>query len=51
MIPRVGTALPVDGSFGEVIKCTHTMLRAFGWDLGKFYGEKMRPQFGDDWLQ
>lgn len=51
MIPRVGTALPVDGSFGEVIKGTQTMLRAFGWDLGKFYDEKMRPQFGDDWLR
>ncbi|MGE3326385.1 MAG: hypothetical protein AB7N61_13385 [Acidimicrobiia bacterium] len=51
MIPRVGTALPVDGSFGEVIKGTQTMLRAFGWDLGKFYDDKMRPQFGDDWLK
>jgi hypothetical protein len=51
MIPRVGTALPVDGSFGEVIKGTQTMLRAFGWDLGKFYDGKMRPQFGDDWLK
>jgi hypothetical protein len=51
MIPRVGTALPIDGSFGEVIKGTQTMLRAFGWDLGRFYDDKMRPQHGDDWLK
>lgn len=51
MIPRVGTSLPVDGSFGEVIKGTQTMLRAFGWDLGKFYDDKLSSQFGDDWLK
>ena len=51
MTPRVGTALPIDGSFGEVIKGTQTMLRAFGWDLGKFYDDQMTPKFGADWLK
>lgn len=51
MIPRVGTALPNDGSIGELIKGAQTLLRAFGWDLGQFYDERMSPEFGPDWLR
>lgn len=49
-ITRVGTALPNDDSYGEVIKGTWTMLRAFGWDLGKFYDDTLRADIGPNWF-
>lgn len=50
-IPRVGTALPNEDSYGEVVKGTWTMLRAFGWDLGKFYDDRLRTEIGPDWFE